>query len=163
MHLKIGSSAEVSNVDYRAAERQFTQLLHLDNLERKLAEKPALKEDFEDRLESALSDLLDGEECEPQTLLFLQRTLYRINRLKFFWYDDLENYANEDSQYIFGVQNQIESAWQDWESSHINLHKLRVLNYTKQWLIAGVRVSNSLFNFNLAIIIFQSVVSYKIQ
>lgn len=124
MHLKIGSTAEISDVNYRDVERQFAQLLHLDNLEQKIAEKPALKEDFEDGLESALSDTLDGEECEPQALLFLQKILYRINRLKFFWYDDLENYANEDSQYLFGIQNQIESAWQDWESNHINIESL---------------------------------------
>ena len=124
MHLKIGSSAEIFDVDYRDAERQFTRLLYLNNLEQKLAEKPTLKEDFEDGLESALSDLQDGEECEPQTFLFLQRILYRINRLKLFWYDDLENYANENSQYLFGIQNQIESAWQDWESSQINAESL---------------------------------------
>lgn len=112
------------NVNDSDAERQFTQLLHLKNLEQELVEKPALKQHFEDRLESALSEMLDGEDCAPQTLLFLQRILYRINRLKFFWYDDLENYVNEGSQYLFKIQNRIESAWQRWESSHIKVETL---------------------------------------
>jgi hypothetical protein len=124
MHLKIGSATEVSDIDYRDVERQFAQLLHLDNLEQKIAEKPALKEDFEDALESALSDILDGAEHDSQSHLFLQKTLYRINRLNLFWYDDLKNYANEDSQYLFEIQKRIESAWQDWESGHIDIKPL---------------------------------------
>jgi hypothetical protein len=119
--------SKVLNANYSDAEHQFTQLLHLNNLEQKLAEKPALKESFEDTLEYALSDMLDDEGCEPQTLLFLHRILYRINRLKFFWYDDLENYVNEGSQYLFGIQNQIESAWQDWEASHVSAESLHTV------------------------------------
>ena len=120
MYLKVDSTTEVSDIDYQDVERQFTQLLHLDDLEQKITEKPALKESFEDALECTLSDTLDDAECEPQSLLFLQRILYRINRLKLFWYDDLENYANEGSHYLFRIQNRIESAWQNWESKHTN-------------------------------------------
>ncbi len=124
MHLKIDQATEVSDINYQDVELQFTQLLHLDDLEQKIAEKPALKEPFEDALEYALSEALDGPECEPQLLLFLQRILYRINRLKLFWYDDLKNYANEGSHYLFGVQSRIESTWQDWESNHIDIEPI---------------------------------------
>ena len=124
MHLKIDSAAEVSDIDFQDIERQFTRLLHLDDLDQKITQKPALKESFEDALECALSDLTDGTECEPQALLFLQRILYRINRLKLFWYDDLQNYANEGSPYLFGIQSRIESAWQDWESNQIDFEPL---------------------------------------
>jgi Iron-containing redox enzyme len=134
MHSKIGSTAEIFEVDYRDVECQFAQLLHLDDLEQKIAEKPALKEDFEDALEYALSDTLDGKECEPQALLFLQRILYRINRLKLFWYDDLENYTNEGSQFLFGIQNQIESAWQNWESNHIDIEPLNTVDEVRKAL-----------------------------
>lgn len=130
----MNSSSEVLNVNYSNAERQFTQLLHLKNLEQKLAENPALKEVFEDRLESALAQMLDGEGCEPQTLLFLHRILYRINRLKFFWYDDLENYVNEGSQYLFGIQNKIESACQVWESRPISAEPLGTVAEVRQAL-----------------------------
>ena len=124
MPLKIDSASEVSDVNFQDVERQFTRLLHQDNLEKRIAEKPELKEDFEDALESALSDIPDEAEHDSQSSLFLQRILYRINRLKLFWYDDLENYANEDSQYLFDIQKRIESTWQDWESSHIDTEPL---------------------------------------
>jgi hypothetical protein len=119
MHLKIDSVTDISDIDFQDIEDQFTQLLHLDNLDQKIAEKPALKEPLEDALEYALLDGLGDSEHEPQSLLFLQRILYRINRLKLFWYDDLENYTNEDSHYLFGIQSRIESAWQNWESNQI--------------------------------------------
>ena len=124
MSLKADSETEISDINFQDVEHQFSRLLHLVDLDQKIHEKPALKEDFEDTLEYALSDGLDGPECEPQALLFLQRILYRINRLKLFWYDDLKNYTNEGSHYLFGIQNRIESAWQDWESNHINIEPI---------------------------------------
>ena len=124
MHLKIDSTTEVSDIDYQDIERQFITLLHLDNLDKEIAKKPTLKDEFEEALAHALSDGLDEAECEPQRLLFLQRILYRINRLKLFWYDDLNNYTNEDSPYLFGIQSKIESTWQDWESNQINIKQI---------------------------------------
>ncbi len=134
MHIKIDSTTDISDIDFQDVERQFTRLLHLDDLEQKIAEKPALKESFEDALECALSDIRDGAECEPQTLLFLQRILYRINRLKLFWYDDLKNYTNEGSQYLFGIQSRIESAWQDWESNAIGIEPIDTVTEVRKAL-----------------------------
>jgi len=42
-------------------------------------------------------------------------TLYRINRLKLFWYDDLRRYTNERSAYLRNVRDRIETPWQQWE------------------------------------------------
>ena len=125
MSLRTDSATEISDIRFQDIERQFTHLLHLGNLDQKITEKPALKESFEHALELALTGTLDGVECDSQALLFLQRILYRINRLKLFWYDDLRNYANEGSQYLFVIQNRIESTWQDWESNQINVEPLR--------------------------------------
>ncbi|MDH3257685.1 MAG: iron-containing redox enzyme family protein, partial [Nitrospinota bacterium] len=124
MHLKFNSAVEISDINFQDVERQFTRLLHLDDLEKRIIEQPELKEEFEDTLEYALSEALDEEECDSPAHLFLQRILYRINRLKLFWYDDLKNYANEDSQYLFEIQKRIESTWQDWESNHIDIRLL---------------------------------------
>ncbi len=134
MHLRTYQATEVSDINFQDAERQFTQLFHLDDLEQKIAEKPALKESFEEALEYALSEALDGPECEPKVLLFLQRILYRINRLKLFWYDDLKNYANEGSHYLFVIQNRIESAWQDWESNSMDIEPLSAVVEVKKTL-----------------------------
>ena len=138
MHLKMDSAAEVSDIDYHDIEDQFTQLLHLNDLDQTIAEKPALIDPFEDALQYALSDGLDESGHEPQSLLFLQRILYRINRLKLFWYDDLENYTNEDSSYLFGIQSRIESAWQHWESNHIDIKPIATVAKVKKALLDRV-------------------------
>ena len=124
MPLKTDSATETYDISFQDIERQFTQLLALDDLDRNINENPSLKEDFDDALESALSDTLDEADPESQALLFLQRILYRINRLKLFWYDDPKNYSNENSRYLFEIQNRIESTWQNWESNHIDIKPL---------------------------------------
>jgi len=116
------SSTKISDFSFQELESQFTQLLNSNNLDQEIHNTPALIEDIEDALECALSEGLD--ERHPSALLFLQRILYRINRLKLFWYDDLENYSNEDSQFLFNIRNQIELAWQNWESDQIEIEPL---------------------------------------
>ena len=46
--------------------------------------------------------------------------LYRINRLKLFWFDDLSNYRNERSAYLRDLRERIEESWQTWELSHLD-------------------------------------------
>ncbi|EFJ44247.1 hypothetical protein VOLCADRAFT_65021, partial [Volvox carteri f. nagariensis] len=46
---------------------------------------------------------------------FVQRTLYRINRLNHFWYDDLRNYDNERSSFKDAIRDRLECPWQRWE------------------------------------------------
>ncbi len=100
---------------YHELEEEFVGLLHLDDLDRVISENPEKAASFNSELETSLSDAFnDGEGC-PQAHLFLQRILYRINRLKLFWYDELENYANEDSSFLFSLRLKIENAWQGWE------------------------------------------------
>jgi hypothetical protein len=134
MHLKTDSTAEASDIDYQDIERQFTQLLLLDDLDQAIAEKPSIVEEFEETLEHPLSDSLGDAEHEPQSLLFLQRILYRINRLKLFWYDNLSNYTNESSHYLFGILNRIESAWQNWESNHTDVEPINTVAEVKKAL-----------------------------
>jgi heme oxygenase-like protein len=37
--------------------------------------------------------------------------------LKLFWYDDLDAYKNERSDYLRSIRNRIETAWEPWELS----------------------------------------------
>jgi hypothetical protein len=66
---------------------------------------------------SSLEENVNGF-SEDSSRLFLQRVLYRINRLRFFWFDDLQNYSNEDSVFLNRVRRQIESRWCKWEEAH---------------------------------------------
>lgn len=108
--------------DFSEAEQQLIELLATEDLDQHLAQTPDRVRVFEGAIASALEaayakDTLLEEEAAH---LFLQRVLYRINRLNFFWYDDLNHYRNERSVYLQWVRDRIESAWQAWELAQID-------------------------------------------
>ncbi|MEB3358259.1 MAG: iron-containing redox enzyme family protein [Synechococcales bacterium] len=114
-------------VDYAQAEQQFIQLLEIDDLDGKLATGAVSASEFERAvgvaLETAYSLEVNPEApSASQTAAhrFLQRILYRINRLKLFWYDDLRHYTNERSFYLKSVRDRVEAAWQAWEAAHLD-------------------------------------------
>jgi Iron-containing redox enzyme len=113
--------------NYEEAEKKFVQLLGLDNLDQQISQQPTLVEDFEPELVMAL-EAAYGETPETSARLFLQRILYRINRLHLFWYDDLNQYKNERSYYLQWVRDRIEAVWQEWEISQFNLDEYRSID-----------------------------------
>ncbi len=119
--MRFNSPTDLPTLDfsYQTLEDEFIRLLALENLDQVIAENPA--ENFTAELEASLSQAFENE-C-PQAHLFLQRVLYRINRLKLFWYDGLENYVNEDSSFLFSLRSKIENTWQDWEEGNSILRK----------------------------------------
>lgn len=123
---------------YVEAERQFTQLLNLDNLDQQINQHPELFEQFEASLTEALN-LAYTEAADDNARLFLHRILYRINRLNLFWYDDLEHYKNERSYYLQQVRDRIETAWQDCLISHFEIKQYQQLD-VEQALIARAEV-----------------------
>ncbi|HIK16369.1 MAG TPA: iron-containing redox enzyme family protein [Leptolyngbyaceae cyanobacterium M33_DOE_097] len=113
---------------YRDAEQQFIQLLAVEDLDRHITSNSAIASDFENALSIALEAAYGASsdaKASEAAHLFLQRILYRINRLKLFWYDDLQDYCNERSVYLQWARNRIESAWQDWELSQLDLEALK--------------------------------------
>lgn len=119
LHTKNGDT--IYKIDYQEIENKFDALLELKDLDQKIADDPSQVESFEEDLSEILSDAFDERAPHSSpSLLCIHRILYRINRLKLFWYDDLSNYANENSPYLLKIRNQIESAWQTWEMSQLN-------------------------------------------
>jgi hypothetical protein len=113
--------------DYEAAERQFAKLVRLEGLDERVAKQPSLAARFESALARALEAAYaphDSHEAE-RARLFTQRVLYRVNRLKLFWYDDLAAYENERSAYLRGVRDRVETAWQSWELSQLSVAALK--------------------------------------
>lgn len=100
---------------YLDAERQFAALLEQEGLDARIREQPATAHLFAPVLDSACELAYTGGSASGAAHLFLQRVLYRVNRLKLFWYDELRRYANERSNYVRAVRDRIEDAWQDWE------------------------------------------------
>lgn len=121
--------------DYTVAEQQFIHLLQQENLDQQVSTQPDLTADFEAALRTALtaaySERFPGDAAAH---LFLQRVLYRINRLSLFWYDDLQHYTNDRSLYINIVRDRIESVWQEWELAQLDVAALQQVD-VKQALI----------------------------
>ena len=127
MRLNINSNSATYDIDYQKGVEQFNALIHLENLDQRIAETDSILEPFEETLDIALKEAFTEEIASLDSHLFLQRVLYRINRLKLFWYDDLKNYKNEASPYLASVRSRIDSAWQDWELSHFDIESLQTL------------------------------------
>ncbi|HEY9625981.1 MAG TPA: iron-containing redox enzyme family protein [Coleofasciculaceae cyanobacterium] len=129
------SSAQTAH--YTKAEKQFIQLLRTENLDQRVSYQPELMGDFSaaltDALKIAYSESSSSDAVESAQL-FLQRILYQINRLNFFWYGDLLQYQNERSYYLQQVRDSIEAVWQPWELAHLNVDQLQRLD-VKQALI----------------------------
>ena len=106
--------------DYDRAEQLFIQLLTTENLDLRVTLEPDLSVEFEAALQTATS-VAYTDRVPVVENRFLQRILYRINRLNFIWYKDLNEYTNERSLYVQWVRDRIEKPWQAWESAQIDL------------------------------------------
>ncbi|WP_341529086.1 iron-containing redox enzyme family protein [Nostoc sp. UHCC 0302] len=113
---------------YDRAEQQFIRLLATEDLDNQLDAETIDANEFERTLFSAIRAAYQNGYGNEQAHRFLQRILYRINRLKLFWYDDLQHYTNERSLYLLSCRNQIEAAWQEWELAQIDVAALQKLN-----------------------------------
>ena len=102
---------------YATAEAQFASFMTLDELDDRVVASPSITRDFEQALAFAIRSAFGMPGGDRHHLQFLHRVLYRINRLNFFWYDDLSNYTNERSDYLRQVRHRIESVWEPWERS----------------------------------------------
>jgi len=123
METSINENAREAHVSkyFSKAEEQFESLLQLDELDREAELRPPIVQDFERVLNFALDCAYAETVSADRIHLFLQRVLYRINRLKLFWYDDLDSYKNERSEYLRSIRNRIESAWEPWELSQFEM------------------------------------------
>ena len=112
--------ASPATPDYDRAEQLFIQLLTTENLDLRVTLEPDLSVEFEAALQTATS-VAYTDRVPVVENRFLQRILYRINRLNFIWYKDLNEYTNERSLYVQWVRDRIEKPWQVWESAQIDL------------------------------------------
>ncbi len=131
----VAAGERTAETDYVRVEESFAALIKMPDLDEHLRNRPQATRLFERALDSALAAVYGVQTCRPSRSrgcsndaehLFLQRVLYRINRLKLFWFDDLVNYENEDSSYLHEIRNRIEAAWQGWELTHLDIAALRL-------------------------------------
>lgn len=123
------ASGLTETMDLMDAEELFDSLLHFKNLDEAIGDVRSIRDSFEEALEEALVQAFSGGEGSQEASLFLQRILYRINRLKLFWYDDLEEYMNEASVYLSSIRSKIESEWQGWEQKNVDVESFQALEF----------------------------------
>ncbi len=111
--------------DYADAEQLLIHLLQIEALDQQLQAHPEVAQALSGVLNAALAAAYGTASGAPEAHRFLQRVLYRINRLKLFWYDDLNHYINENSTYLQQLRQQIEAAWHTWELTHLDLEALQ--------------------------------------
>lgn len=122
------SDEQLTAKNYINAEQEFNQILEMENLDQRVASEPSIVVNFEKALSLAILEAYEQDQESEAAHLFLQRILYKINRLNLFWYDDLENYTNERSFYLQKVRNQIETSWQKWELAKFDVVALQQLD-----------------------------------
>ncbi|MBM0740726.1 iron-containing redox enzyme family protein [Phormidium sp. CLA17] len=126
--------AQLRNDSYYKAEQAFSKLIEAEDLDRNLQSYSSAVNTFETALSSALTAAYTHGEGTEVDHRFIQRILYRINRLNLFWYDDLRNYANERSPYLHKIRDQIETVWQQWELDNFDIEAYKRLD-VKQALL----------------------------
>ena len=118
----------ISDLEYCEAQEVFTHLIQQQDLDQYVSLTPKCLKPFEHVLDLAMVEAFEDQPSSSTAHLFLQQILYRINRLKLFWYDDLENYTNEDSVFLLSIRRKIETAWQAWEAQNIDISFLKGLD-----------------------------------
>jgi hypothetical protein len=101
--------------------RSLRALVRTPDLDERLRRQPELDERLFELLERASdlawSDDTHTDEELPEVArarLATQRALYELNRLRFFWFDAPEYYANENSPVLAALREQLEVPWQRW-------------------------------------------------
>ena len=130
---------QLAAINYDQAEQQFIDLLEMEDLDKKLDAQPTIASNFEKALTAALTEAYEQESGSDAAHRFLQRVLYRINRLKLFWYDDLRRYTNERSAYLRDVRDRIETPWQEWELAQIDVAALQKVDVKQALIERGAR------------------------
>lgn len=112
---------------YNQAEELFARLIETEDLDKNLHNYTAEVTAFETALDLALRQAYQQNQGSESAHRFVQRILYRINRLNLFWYDDLRHYTNERSPYLYKIRDQIETVWQAWEAQQFDLESYKAL------------------------------------
>ncbi|MFT3928533.1 MAG: iron-containing redox enzyme family protein [Myxococcales bacterium] len=101
-------------LDSTSPHQVIRALIHTRNLDEEMAQRPnqraALVARFHQLSRRAWSDPGERERCRLEA----QRCLYELNRLRLYWGDDPNRYANEESLVLAELRMTLESHWANW-------------------------------------------------
>jgi len=109
----------------QAIESHLDAFLKRPDLDLWRRQQPCPTRRFDAAIDTALAAAYGDAHGDAAAHRLLQRTLYRINRLQLFWYDDLRAYQNERSPYLLSLRNRVEREWQRWELGQVDVQALR--------------------------------------
>lgn len=113
---------------YDEAEQLLATLIETEDLDKNLHAYATEVNEVDTALSIAFKEAYGQLNGSDTAHHFIQRVLYRINRLNLFWYDDLRHYANERSPYLHQLRDRIEQVWQQWETKHLDVDGLKRLD-----------------------------------
>ena len=113
---------------YKKAEEDFISFIKSDDLDARILASPEETHSFNEKLDLALDHAFLKGKGDDSAHILVQRCLYHVNRLKLFWYDDLKNYSNENSWFLFNTRSKIEKKWSAWEENQISNKRLDKAN-----------------------------------
>ena len=113
---------------YREAEEDLISFIKSDDLDARILASPEETHSFNEKLDLALDNAFLKGKGDDSAHILVQRCLYHVNRLKLFWYDDLKNYSNENSWFLFNTRCKIEKKWSAWEENQISNKRLDKAN-----------------------------------
>lgn len=107
---------------FASAEQALMRLIECPGLDAMVGRKPSATRSIDDAVAEAIASAYHAPQGgSADAHRFLQRALYRINRLMLFWFDDLRRYDNDRSPYLQRTRATIETAWQSWEQASLSL------------------------------------------
>jgi hypothetical protein len=109
------NASPIRALEHDIARRQLDELLTRPDLDAWRRDHPWATAPLEAAVEHGITAAYDSREPASIAHDLLQRTLYRINRMMLFWYDELRAYENERSPYLLALRHRVETAWQAWE------------------------------------------------
>lgn len=111
---------------YQFAEQTLTELLELPGLDERAGKDTAVLGPLNRTVEQAARQAwgsgspADDREVDAART-FSQRILYRLNRLRLYWFDSPSVYINERSRVLLDLQDRLEQPWQRWLAARVVL------------------------------------------
>lgn len=113
---------------YTFVESRLTDLLVSPGLDERADRDPSVLAPLHQAVEVAIRrawapEAAADDEQTNAARTFLHRTLYRINRLRLYWFDPPNAYVNERSRVLLDLQDRLEQPWQRWLAGRIPVNE----------------------------------------
>lgn len=139
---------------YESAETNVVELLDMPDLDGRASADPAIMAPLREVIDAATcrawaAETAGADPRADDARGFCQRVLYRLNRLRLYWFDSPAAYINERSRSLLDLQDCIEGPWQTWLARRVALEPRDIadpLAAIRQWVARDLEPIDSPFH-----------------